>query len=145
MRGLANPHPNPNPDPNPNPNPNLEVAVDAVLQRLLDEERVGLVAHLEDVLLRDESEARLRRLRVVERLPHVDGCTWRGEGRARVEVEEVGAGVEVEEVGARVEVEEGGTRGPPGVKPRVRFANFTLGHYHRKSTHTDRGPAHPII
>ena len=121
---------------------------------MLDEERVGLVAHLEDVLLRDESEARLRRLRVVERLPHVDGCTWRGEGRARVEVEEVGAGVEVEEVGARVEVEEvgarveveeGGTRGPPGVKPRVRFANFTLGHYHRKSTHTDRGPAHPII
>ena len=49
----------------------VEFALDARSHALLDEHRVGLVAHLEDVFAADETEAGVRRLRIVQRLAHV--------------------------------------------------------------------------
>lgn len=49
----------------------IHIALGAATEHLLDDDRVRLVAHLEDVFGRDDAEARVGRLEVVERLAHV--------------------------------------------------------------------------
>ena len=49
----------------------VEAAFVAVLEHVLDEEGVGLVAHFEHVLSFDQAEPLFRRLQVVQGLPHV--------------------------------------------------------------------------
>lgn len=49
----------------------VDVAVDAMLQHVLNQQRMRLVAHFEDVVADDPSKSIRSRLEIVERLPHV--------------------------------------------------------------------------